>query len=258
VQKKMNVGRDIKDILEDALKAINTNLGGNTEKVRELIQQFIDETPTFFNQVKDNIYNERWEEAASIIHRVKPRYGYLGLTSALETLTNWESELKSNPVQFPHSRSLDEIQKLNATVIDQLKDTNYYKTLSNEINPELPLSGKKVLIAEDDEINAMVFELFVTELGCEALLAKDGNEAVNLVNERNPDLIFMDVHMPHFSGLEAIRALRTKGINTPIISLSASTRLLEREQSMESGASGFLIKPAKRQTIHETLMKYLA
>jgi CheY-like chemotaxis protein len=254
----MNSNQDIKNVLNNALKAISTNLGGNADKVRELIQQFIDETPTFFSQVKDNIYNERWEEAAALLHKVKTRYGYLGLTDTLNTLTNWETDLRTNPSPSFHSKNFDEIQKLNSTVIEQLKSTSYYKALNTEINPELPLSGKKVLIAEDDEINAMVFELFVTELGCEALLAKDGNEAVKLVNERSPDMIFMDVHMPHFSGLEAIKALRSKGINTPIISLSASTRLLEREQSLESGASDFLIKPAKRQIIHETLMKYLA
>jgi CheY-like chemotaxis protein len=122
---------------------------------------------------------------------------------------------------------------------------------------KLPLAGKKILIAEDDEVNIMIFELFIEELGAEVLKAVDGNQAILIGSEKIPDLIFMDVHMPYFSGVEAIKQLRSKNLTMPIISLSASTRLNEKQQSLEAGATDFLTKPAKREIIHEVLLKYL-
>lgn len=124
-------------------------------------------------------------------------------------------------------------------------------------NLSLPLSGKTVVIAEDDEVNSMVFDLFVKELGADTVIARDGNEAVKFCLDKNPALIFMDVHMPFFSGIDAIRHLRQKGVVCPIVSLSASTRLNEREQSLLAGANEFLIKPANRNAIRQTLIKYI-
>jgi CheY-like chemotaxis protein len=125
-------------------------------------------------------------------------------------------------------------------------------------DPSLPIFGKKILIAEDDEVNAMIIGQFVEELGGQVLKASDGNEAVTIAAAQKPDIIFMDIHMPYFSGIEAIKKLRSENFMAPIISLSASSRLLEKQQSSDAGATGFLNKPAKRELIHKILLKYLA
>ncbi len=138
-----------------------------------------------------------------------------------------------------------------------MKQTPYNLPSESTSGDAMPLTGKTVLVAEDDEVNSMVFELFIKELGADVVVAHDGNEAVRLTMEQNPDMIFMDVHMPFFSGLEAIQQLRAKEVKCPIISLSASTRLNERDQSLAMGANEFLIKPANRVTIRQILMKYL-
>ena len=88
----------------------------------------------------------------------------------------------------------------------------------------LLLNGKRILIAEDDDVNFMVFEVFVQELGGTAIKAVDGHEAIRQTTDLKPDFIFMDIHMPYFSGIEAIRFIRSKGIQVPIVALSASTR----------------------------------
>jgi two-component system, sensor histidine kinase and response regulator len=122
----------------------------------------------------------------------------------------------------------------------------------------LPLSGKRILIAEDDEVNFMVFEVFVEELGGTAIKAADGHEAIRKTTDQTPDFIFMDIHMPYFSGVEAIRFIRSKGIQVPIVALSASTRLQEKQQAIAAGATDFLTKPTKRDVIREILLKHFS
>jgi CheY-like chemotaxis protein len=128
---------------------------------------------------------------------------------------------------------------------------------SSALSESLLFNGKCILVAEDDEVNAMVFELFIKETGASVIIAKDGHEAIRYSLEKKPDLIFMDVHMPVFSGLEAIREVRSRSVTCPIVSLSASTRLNEQQNSLDAGADDFLVKPVNRGAIVKTLMKYL-
>ena len=134
---------------------------------------------------------------------------------------------------------------------------------SNEVNrldstlQTLPLWKKKVLIVDDDEVNSTVIGDFAEELGAIVMKAVDGYEAIQCAIENAPDFIFMDLHMPYFGGIESIQLLRQKKIVAPIIALSASTRLHEKQQSIEAGATDFITKPAKREVIHHVLLNYL-
>lgn len=105
---------------------------------------------------------------------------------------------------------------------------------------------KKVLIAEDDALSASVLEALFEEAGVETLLAHDGLQAGRLAKETRVDVIVMDIHMPYFNGVEAIRLLRAQNIHTPIVAVSASSALQEREQALQAGATIFLKKPIAR------------
>jgi CheY-like chemotaxis protein len=143
--------------------------------------------------------------------------------------------------------------------MDGVEKSNKNRVNRFDSNQEgLPLVGKKVLIVDDDEINATVIGDFAEELGASIFKAVDGYEAVRYSTESLPDFIFMDLHMPYFGGIESIQLLREKRIAVPIIALSASTRLYEKQQSIDAGATDFITKPAKREIIHEVLLKYLA
>jgi CheY-like chemotaxis protein len=113
--------------------------------------------------------------------------------------------------------------------------------------------GKSVLVVDDDIINASVLEGALLEMGVHVILAFDGFDAMRKLDQCNPDLVFMDVHMPFFDGLEVIRKIRNKGISIPIISLSASTMLNEREGSFMAGANGFLAKPITKDELDRVL-----
>ncbi|NOS94703.1 MAG: response regulator [Cyclobacteriaceae bacterium] len=242
--------------IHESLGNLESTLGSR-EKIEEIVLEIVDKTPQQFNQIEKVLAQKNSKEAAAILHKIKVRYAYLGLDDLFLELSNWEDTLNTDQAIINPLEPLIYFRDMNSQINDTLKKSSYYLHRDVAASETLPLNGKVVLVAEDDEVNSMVFELFIKELGAHVVVAHDGNEAVKLTLDQKPDMIFMDVHMPFFSGLEAIQQLRAKGVNCPIISLSASTRLNERDQSIAMGANEFLIKPANRVTIRQILMKYL-
>lgn len=248
--------KNLQERIVESLQALESTLGSR-QKIEEIVLEIIDKTPQQFLLMEKLLTEQKNAEAAAILHKIKVRYSYLGLDDAYRELSEWEDALHSDQKIINPQVPLVYFNNINMHINETLKQTSYFPQSDPTQGDSLPLAGKTVLVAEDDEVNSMVFELFIKELGADVIVAHDGNEAVNRTLDQRPDMIFMDVHMPFFSGLEAIQQLRAKGVKCPIISLSASTRLNEREQSTAMGANEFLIKPANRVTIRQILMKYL-
>ncbi|MCE2997844.1 MAG: response regulator [Cyclobacteriaceae bacterium] len=248
--------KHLQERIVESLYALESTLGSR-QKIEEIVVEIIDKTPQQFELIEKLLNERKNTEAAAVLHKVKVRYSYLGLDDAHRELSQWEDALHSDQNILNPLVPLVYFNNINMHINETLKQTTYFPQGDPAQGDTLPLAGKTVLVAEDDEVNSMVFELFIKELGADVIVAHDGNEAVNRTLNQRPDMIFMDVHMPFFSGLEAIQQLRAKEVKCPIISLSASTRLNEREQSLAMGANEFLIKPANRVTIRQILMKYL-
>jgi len=117
------------------------------------------------------------------------------------------------------------------------------------------LNGLKVLVAEDNSINAMVVKKLLNNWGLETDLAKDGNEAITKCAEKKYDCILMDIHMPNVDGFTATRVIRTgvsENKNTPIYALTADINANQNKQH-ESYFSGFLLKPIEREKLYMVL-----
>jgi CheY-like chemotaxis protein len=253
---------EIGNKLKRELASLTLTFNGNKEKVDSMVRSFLEETPRHFVLLHDSIVKEKKEELLALLHKLKPRYSYLGLDDLMIEMNEWENEVRAT-LDFNKSKEnslqkFEYFEKMNQLISSELAQTGLTEGGQANSKMNLPLTGKKVLIAEDDEVNAMVFELFIEELGGITLKATDGNQAVQLATQHHHDLIFMDVHMPYFSGVEAIKLLRAKNFTIPIISLSASTRLQEKQQSLDAGANSFLTKPAKREAIQQVLLQYLS
>lgn len=107
------------------------------------------------------------------------------------------------------------------------------------------MAKEKVLIVDDEEINLELISMLVTELGYEAILASNGEEAVKKCTEARPDLVILDIMMPFMDGYEVCRHIRgnVDTANIPVIMVSA---LHDRESmlmGLEAGADEFLSKP---------------
>ncbi|RWG00576.1 response regulator, partial [Mesorhizobium sp.] len=104
-----------------------------------------------------------------------------------------------------------------------------------------------ILIAEDNDVNQLVFGQILNGLGLSYRIAGNGRTAVEMYRSLRPRLVLMDVSMPEMNGYEATRAIRAiegqNGSHTPIIGVTAHALKGDREKCMEAGMDDYLPKP---------------
>ncbi|SMX32108.1 ATP-binding response regulator [Actibacterium lipolyticum] len=111
------------------------------------------------------------------------------------------------------------------------------------------LSGKCVLVAEDNPTNQLLMRQMLDTLGADYRIASDGQEAWELLQEQHFNLALIDIEMPRMSGLDLIRAVRLHERGTdaaevlPVLAITAYVLSANRDEIYESGADGILAKP---------------
>ena len=108
-----------------------------------------------------------------------------------------------------------------------------------------PFAGGRVLLAEDNEVNALLLGRMVGLLGLTCDTVSDGIDALDLLRHHRYDVVLMDVHMPRLDGIAATRTLRAgEGTgHTPVLALTASAAAEEEQRCLEAGMDGFITKP---------------
>ena len=111
----------------------------------------------------------------------------------------------------------------------------------------------KVLIADDDQtIRALLTDMLV-DLGHVVVAAANGAEAVELAAREQPDAVILDFLMPKLSGIDALKAMRERGLGMPAVLLTAISDSSMRELEGFEAPDAILEKPFKRRTIEKAL-----
>ncbi len=123
------------------------------------------------------------------------------------------------------------------------------------VSPERALT---ILVAEDNVINQRTISLLLEKLGHRAIIAKDGQHALEMCRVHSPDCILMDILMPVMSGTEALHAIRNQeqksGLKPiPIIALTADALKGTEERLLKEGFDGYLSKPLRLQELQDVL-----
>jgi signal transduction histidine kinase/CheY-like chemotaxis protein len=135
--------------------------------------------------------------------------------------------------------------------------------------PPAPVTrGLSVLVAEDNEINALLMRSLLTRLGHHVVITTNGEQALEswlaAKSAGAPyDLILMDIQMPQLDGIETAKRIRAResgqpGRRTPILALTANTLVEDRYTCFEAGMDGFLIKPLDREKLADALANLAA
>ena len=124
------------------------------------------------------------------------------------------------------------------------------------------LSGRRVLLAEDNAFNRALIEHVLEAMGCAVDKAGSGTEAVRAFRPGRYDLVLMDCQMPEMDGYEATRTIRqletVQGRRTPIVALTAHAMAGSREASLEAGMDDQLTKPLTMAALTAKLVEWLA
>ncbi|QEF98292.1 Signal transduction histidine-protein kinase BarA [Stieleria maiorica] len=115
----------------------------------------------------------------------------------------------------------------------------------------------KVLLAEDGEVNRKVAIGLLTHQGHEVVVAEDGVEAIEALEQQRFDLVLMDVQMPNMDGIEATRIIRESENNvdrhTPIIAMTAGAMKGDEEDCLEAGMDGYVSKPIDPEKLFDVM-----
>lgn len=111
----------------------------------------------------------------------------------------------------------------------------------------------KVLIVEDNPVNAKVLESMILKFGYAVDIAQSGEEALSVLSSRVYNMILMDIQMPVMDGITTTRWIRRRGISTPIVAVTCNSEVKVRQRCMQHGMNDFLVKPVRRGDVLRVL-----
>jgi signal transduction histidine kinase/DNA-binding NarL/FixJ family response regulator/HPt (histidine-containing phosphotransfer) domain-containing protein len=114
---------------------------------------------------------------------------------------------------------------------------------------DISLSGRRILVAEDNPINQQLALEFLQRRGAEVHIAENGRAAVKRATESEYDAILMDIHMPELDGLEAAAILRQQSLDVPIIAVSADALSESKAAAVDAGCNAYVTKPIDFDTL---------
>ncbi len=123
----------------------------------------------------------------------------------------------------------------------------------------IDLTGYRVLVVEDVEINRLIAREALRRMGCHVEIAEDGVRAVEMALAADYDLILMDIQMPRMDGVEATRRIRAgegPRSRVPIVALTAHAMASERESYLAAGLDDYLSKPFKPAALREIVARW--
>lgn len=119
--------------------------------------------------------------------------------------------------------------------------------------------AKRVLVVEDNELNLKLFCDLLKAHGYETVPTRDGREVLELVRAERPDLIVMDIQLPHVSGLDVIRSLKSEDeLKTiPVLAVTAFAGKGDDDRIRDEGADAYVSKPISVTRFIETVRKFV-
>ena len=150
------------------------------------------------------------------------------------------------------------------TIPHKIADKDYtYRNIESSNECDIDFKGKRILLAEDNELNAEITSTILSEMGFEVKVVEDGILCVNEI-QRQPantyDLILMDIQMPNMDGYKATHCIRHlsqfEKANIPIIAMSANAFEEDKKKAFDAKMNDYITKPIDFQKM-EVVLKYI-
>jgi len=122
----------------------------------------------------------------------------------------------------------------------------------------LPLLGVKVVLIDDSNTIRRSGEIFLTQAGCQVVLAEDGFDGLSKVVDTQPDIIFVDVMMPRLDGYQTCALIKNHQLfkKIPVVMLTSKDTLFDRARGKLVGSDQYLIKPFNKKSLIESVIRH--
>ncbi len=206
------------------------------------------------DEVKEKLF-ESFTQADSSITR---RFGGsgLGLSISRDLVNLMGGEMGISKIKQPGEGS-----EFYFTILLELQqgvvnagNQNTAQNESHNYRFEQPLN---ILLADDNIINQKLMKKVLGDMNCIVTIANDGEQALQQLLEKPFDAVLMDVEMPKLNGYEATKIIREQlNSRIPIIGLTAHAEDTNRQQGINAGMNGFIVKPIDEELIFKTIYKF--
>jgi len=117
------------------------------------------------------------------------------------------------------------------------------------------IRGKKVMVIDDSNTIRRSAEIFLSQAGCQVILAQDGFEALSKINDHQPSIIFCDILMPRLDGYQTCALIKRspRFHKTPVVMLSSKDGLFDRARGRMVGSDEYLTKPFTKDSLLKTV-----
>ncbi len=124
---------------------------------------------------------------------------------------------------------------------------------------ETGFNGLKIMVIDDSKTIRRTAENLLRKAGCEVITATDGFEALSLVADHHPDLIFVDIMMPRLDGYQTCALIKSNQAysDTPVIMLSSRDGLFDRAKGRLAGSDQYLTKPFTREELLDAIRRHI-
>jgi twitching motility two-component system response regulator PilG len=125
-----------------------------------------------------------------------------------------------------------------------------------KVNDGLPLSGVKVVLIDDSNTIRRSGEIFLSQAGCQVVLAEDGFEGLSRVVDTKPDVVFVDIMMPRLDGYQTCALIKNNPEfrNTPVVMLTSKDSLFDRARGQLVGSNQYLTKPFSKKSLIDAVI----
>ena len=122
----------------------------------------------------------------------------------------------------------------------------------------MDIAGLKVMVIDDSNTIRRSAEIFLTQAGCQVLLAEDGFDALAKITDHRPDVIFVDIMMPRLDGYQTCALIKKNPrlSSTPVIMLSSRDGLFDRARGRMVGSDEYLTKPFTKDSLLKTVARH--
>ncbi len=124
---------------------------------------------------------------------------------------------------------------------------------------EMDISGVKVMVIDDSKTIRRTAESLLKKAGCEVTTATDGFEALAMIADHHPDVIFVDIMMPRLDGYQTCALIKHNDVfkNIPVIMLSSKDGLFDRARGRIVGSEQYLTKPFTKDELLGAIKRYV-
>ena len=230
-------------ILDNSIKytdegIINVNVSGNKKENIETIRIVIRDSGIGINSNKLNDI-------------IKKENGGIGSVKKLMDVLSGKLEIESKEGEYTKV----------VLVFDQkiVEDNKIRELLNKNKNvEEFDLTGKRILIVDDNRLNLKVTDRLLKPYNVLTILVESGEECLSVLKESKFDLILLDQMMPGMNGNEVMQKLKEdKNFNTPIVVLTADAMKGQKEKYLNEGYDDYMSKPIDKQELSRVLKRFL-